>query len=110
MRILVLTGLLAVGAAAQTPTEPPALIQLTRQPGLDSLEWRPYPNDQAPMTVLGMTAMTGVPETWLLETHDSFASIENLDQAQITQIQRNLSQMDTQSRFQLEVVARRRGR
>jgi len=26
-----------------------------------------------------MTAISGLPETWLIESHDSFAGIENVD-------------------------------
>jgi len=105
MRILLLTGLLAVCAAAQTPAEPPTLIQLIRQPGLEAGMPRPYSDIGAHLTVLAMTAMTGVPESWLLETHDSFASIEGLDQALVPAIRRQLDAMDNQSRFQMEVVA-----
>lgn len=105
MRILLLTGLLAVCAAAQTPAEPPTLIQLIRQPGLDARLLRPYSSIQAQLTVLGMTTMTGMPETWLLETHDSFASIESLDQALIPAIRSQFDTMDSQNRFQVEAVA-----
>ena len=105
MRILLLTGLFAVCAAAQIPSEPPALIQLIRQPGLEAGLPRPYSDIGAHLTVLAMTAITGVPESWLLETHDSFASIENLDQALAPAIRNQLDAMDNQSRFEKEVVA-----
>lgn len=94
-----------VCVAAQTPSEPPTLIQLIRQPGLEAGLPRPYSDIRAQLTVLAMTAMTGVPETWLLETHDNFASIEALDQALVPAIRNQLEAMDGQSRFQMEVVA-----
>ena len=102
MKNLVLTGLFAVCAAAQTPSEPPALIQLIRQPGLEAGLPRPYSDIGAHLTVLAMSAMTGVPETWLLETHDSFAS---MDQALAPALRNQLDAMDNQSRFEKEVVA-----
>lgn len=40
---------------------------------------RPYANAGAAVNVLGMVAVTGVPETWLVEVHPSFGSIEDLD-------------------------------
>jgi len=103
MRTLVLTGLIALCASAQTPSEPPTLIQVIRKPGLDARLTRPYARIQAPLTVLGMTAMTGVPETWLVEMHDSFASIEGLDQALIGETRRQLEAMDSQTRYQEEI-------
>jgi hypothetical protein len=41
---------------------------------------RPYASAQAAVNVLGMRSITGVPETWLVEAHYSFASVEDLDQ------------------------------
>src|SRR3974377_1826939 len=105
MRTLLLTRVFAVGAAAQKPSEPPPLIQLIRQPGLQVGIPRPYSDIRAQLTVLAMTAMTGSPESWLLETHDNFASIEALDAALAPVIQNQLEAVDGQSRFQMEVVA-----
>ena len=34
----------------------------------------------AAVNVIGMTSVTGLPETWLVEAHYSFASVEDLDQ------------------------------
>jgi len=74
--LLTLAALFAVSASAQV-TEPPPIIQLVRMPGADA-NLKPYTG--AALEVIGMTAITGVPETWLLEAHQSFASIEELDQ------------------------------
>ena len=40
---------------------------------------RPYGEAGAAINVIGMAAITGLPETWLLEAHWSFASIEGID-------------------------------
>jgi hypothetical protein len=40
---------------------------------------RAYATAGAAVNVIGMAAITGLAETWLLEAHDSFASVERLD-------------------------------
>lgn len=79
MRIILFAGIITSCLWAQGPTEPPPIIQLTRRPGIGGKPVRPYANARAAVDVVGMTAMTGLPETWLLEVHQSFASIEDLD-------------------------------
>lgn len=81
MKTTLLTGILAFCAAAQTPTEPPLLIQLIRTPGTDARALRPYSNAGAGVNVFGMTSITGAPEMWNIEAHDSFGGIEALDRA-----------------------------
>ncbi len=81
MRTFLLAGILVLRAAAQTPVEPPVLIQLIRTPGTDDTSIRLYSRAGAAVNVLGMRSVTGEPETWLIEAHDSFASIEALDKA-----------------------------
>jgi len=81
MRTILIAGILACGAAAQTLTEPPALVRLIRQPGGDGASIRRYADARTAVEVLGMAAITGPAETWLIEAHDSFASIEALDKA-----------------------------
>jgi hypothetical protein len=81
MRTLLLAVLVSPGALAQAPTDPPPIIQLVRKPGTDAVNIRPYATARAAVDVLGMNAVTGLPETWLLESHQSFASIEDLDQS-----------------------------
>jgi hypothetical protein len=80
MRLLTLAAAVTFCAAAQSPSDPPPLLQLIRIP-LGSKMARAYANAKAPVDVLGLTAMTGSPETWLIETHQTFASIEDLDRA-----------------------------
>src|ERR1700674_3655451 len=81
MRTLLLAVLVSPGALAQAPTDPPPLIQLVRKPGTGAVNIRPYAAARAAVDVVGMNAVTGLPETWLLESHQSFASIEDLDQS-----------------------------
>jgi len=79
-RVLILTAITAAAAAAQ-PGEPPPLVQIVRRPGINAVPLRDYASVRAAVDVLGITAMTGVPETWQVEMHDAFASIEALDRA-----------------------------
>src|SRR4051812_16673082 len=71
MRFFCCSLLLAACTSAQTPTEPPVLIQLLRKQGFAS-SLRPYSQARATLNVLGMISITGEPETWALEIHDSF--------------------------------------
>ncbi len=81
MKIALLAATLALGATAQTPGDPPPIIKLIRKPGTDPNAARPYADAKAAVDVVGMTSVTGLPETWLLEAHYSWASIEDLDKA-----------------------------
>ena len=66
--------------AAQGLTEVPPIIQLVRKPGTGGTSLKPYANVGAAVNVIGLTSVTGLPETWLVEAHYSFASVEELDQ------------------------------
>jgi hypothetical protein len=79
MRTLLFAGILASCALAQGPTDPPPIIQLTRKPGIGGKAIRPYADAKAAVDVIALTAMTGPPETWLVELHLTFGSIEDLD-------------------------------
>ena len=81
MKTILLGGILAISAAAQTLTEPPPILQLIRRPGSFIAPLRPYADARAAVDVLGMASITGVPEAWQIESHPSFASIEDLDKA-----------------------------
>jgi hypothetical protein len=61
-------------AVSCAQAQPPNLIRLVRQGQI-----QPYIMGRAPVSVLGMTAMTGPAENWLIEMHDSFASLDNVD-------------------------------
>jgi hypothetical protein len=80
MRTIALFGLAAGVAMAQSlATDTPPIIQLVRKPGA-AAEVRPYGNARAEVNAIAMRSVTGLPETWTLEAHYSFASIEDLDQ------------------------------
>ena len=65
---------------AQLRADPPLLLRVIRNapaagPG------QLYAGAGAAVNVLGMRVVAGVGETWLMEMHDSFASIEAVDQS-----------------------------
>jgi hypothetical protein len=59
--------------------EPPPVLQVVRKLGTRTAPARQYSAAGAAVNVLGMTAITGPEETWLLECHQSFDSIESLE-------------------------------
>jgi hypothetical protein len=79
MRTLILCGIFAACAGAQSFVDTPPILQLVRMPTVGAGLSRPYGEAGAAVNVIGMAAITGLPETWLLEAHWSFASIEGLD-------------------------------
>jgi len=81
MSRVLLFSLTALCAWAQGPTDPPPIVELVRKPGIGTGPIRPYGDAHAAVDVVGMTAVTGLPETWLLESHYSFASVEATDRA-----------------------------
>jgi hypothetical protein len=81
MKTILLGGILAFSAAAQAPTEPPPILQLIRRPGAVTAPIRPYADARAAIDAVGMVSITGPPEAWQIESHQSFASIEDLDKA-----------------------------
>jgi hypothetical protein len=72
---------LAWAGFSQTPTIPPPIIQIICKPGTASGPTRPYAGAKAAVDVVGLTAVTGLPQTWMIELHANFASIEDLDKA-----------------------------
>jgi hypothetical protein len=64
---------------AQGPSDPPRIIEVVRKPGTAVAPVRPYGQARAAINVVGMTAVTGMPESWFVESHYSFASVEDLD-------------------------------
>lgn len=81
MRLAVLAVILAAEAAGQKMTDPPPLVRVFHTPGIDSQRIQRYAAAGAPIPVIGMTALTGPAETWFVEAQNSFADIEQLDQA-----------------------------
>jgi hypothetical protein len=76
MKLLALTAVLSITAAAQTP---PPILRLLRNPNLPTMT--PYANAGARIEALGMRSVTGMIETWVIEQHLTFASIEEVDKA-----------------------------
>jgi hypothetical protein len=66
---------------SQGPTVPPPIIQIVSAPGWASRAQRPYARAGAAVDVVGLFAATGLPQTWWIEMHPTFASIEDLDRA-----------------------------
>jgi hypothetical protein len=69
----ILFALLSVSCAW---AQPPNVIRLVRQGTI------PYAPGQAPVNVIAMSVMAGPSENWLIEMHDSFASLEKVDRMQ----------------------------
>ena len=68
--------LIACLAVSCALAQPPSLIRVVRQGNIGA-----YNGGQAPVNVLGMSAIAGPGENWLIEMHDSFASLEAVDHA-----------------------------
>jgi hypothetical protein len=76
-------------AFAQTPPEPSKVLRITRQmikPGkvaaqerIGALAAHAMARTKYPANVLALSAVSGELEAWLLESHESFASIEETD-------------------------------
>jgi hypothetical protein len=81
MTKLALPLVVACAALAQGPSDPPPILELVQKPGYAANAIKPYADAHAAVNVLGLTAVTGVPDTWFLELHPTFTSLEVLDQA-----------------------------
>jgi hypothetical protein len=81
MRKLLFALTLSSAAFSQAPTVPPPILQITCKPGNATGPTRPYGAAKAAVDVVGLSAATGLPQTWMVELHDTFASIEDLDKA-----------------------------
>ena len=70
-KIILLSGIFIAAAAAQPP-----MIRVIRNGSI-----QPYgrPDSNPGVTVFGMSAISGLAENWLIELHDSFGSLEDLD-------------------------------
>jgi len=72
MKISLAAAILVTSAAAQTP----GIIRVVRNGSV-----RPYIDAKGAVNVVGMSSISGFSETWMLELHDSFGSLEELDKA-----------------------------
>jgi hypothetical protein len=77
------TRLLAalLGVCTVALADPPALIRVIRNISPNAAAIQPYVNAKAAAQVLGLRSVSGLQETWLIEQHDSFTSIEEIDRA-----------------------------
>ncbi|MFN7939657.1 MAG: hypothetical protein U0R19_40400 [Bryobacteraceae bacterium] len=75
-RVLLLIPVLGWTLGAQVFTEPPLLIHLVRGEST-----RPYGQAKTAATVIGMSSLTGPVESWRVEMHGSFGSIEDTEEA-----------------------------
>lgn len=71
--------LLMLGSLTAAAQIPPPILRLVRNPSPHGNQ--PYAQASAAVEVLGMQSVTGVGETWLIEQHPTFQSIEDLDRA-----------------------------
>ena len=71
----------ACAALAQGASDPPPILELVQKPGYAAAAVKPYADARAAVNVVGLTAVTGIPETWFLEMHPNYTSLETLDQA-----------------------------
>ncbi len=74
----------AIFADAQALGEPFYLIRIVRgapRADADPTAIQPYIAAKAPIEVLGMKAITGSSQSWLIESHRSFGSIEAVERA-----------------------------
>jgi len=73
------TLLLAAGVGFAQPWPLIRLRQAHGTPGTAGFEVRPRSAPDAGIQVFGFTSITGRPETWQIETHMSFAGMEEFD-------------------------------
>ncbi|HEY3441357.1 MAG TPA: hypothetical protein VGK29_11415 [Paludibaculum sp.] len=68
-------------AFAQAPTEPPVYLRFLRTLGRPDLPLvQSYATADTGVIMLGATSISGARESWLIELHDSYGAIEDLDQ------------------------------
>lgn len=68
-------------AFAQAPSEPPVYLRFLRTLGRPDLPlFQSYATADTSVIVLGATSISGTRESWLIELHDSYGAIEDLDQ------------------------------
>lgn len=79
-KLVLATSCCLISAASYAQSDAPALIRVIRDTG-GTASAEPYLQGKIPISVVGMTAVSGQAENWLLEMHDSFGSIEELDKA-----------------------------
>lgn len=79
MKTGLLLALFAVSLQAEWLVQPPPLLRIIQTVGTRPALENPIGDTAAGVYLFGATSLTGRAETWLLETHDSFASLEQFD-------------------------------
>ncbi len=74
-------ALAACSALAQGPGDPPPILEIVQKPGSLPAPVKAYAEARAAINVIGLSAVTGLPQNWFLEGHFTFASVEALDRA-----------------------------
>jgi hypothetical protein len=81
LKLLVSLPLVCCSVFSQGPTVPPPIVRIVSTPGVSGRPGRSLGCPKAAVEILGLAAATGAPQTWTLEMHPTFGSIEDLDQA-----------------------------
>lgn len=71
---MVKTAFVATIFALTLSAEPPAVLRVIRNGDIQA-----YVDTKTAVNVIGMSAVSGLAETWLMEFHDSFGSVEETD-------------------------------
>lgn len=89
VRMVALFFALSFASAAQIPSEPPKVLRVVREivkPGRAAAQERlgtvlahAMARGKYPVNFLALSAVTGDQESWTLESHDSYGSVENAD-------------------------------
>jgi hypothetical protein len=80
MKTKLIALLLGCWPIAQAWADPPMLLRVIRN-AQDVEPRRTYADARTAVNVLGMRTISGLNDAWVMELHDSFASIEAVDQA-----------------------------
>src|SRR5258708_14947564 len=75
MKTALLLVAMSTMALGQSLTEPPVLFRIIRNVGGQRL----YGQGRPTVPVFAASSVTGLMESWVLEAHDSFGSIEDMD-------------------------------
>lgn len=81
MRTVLLFAFVAGCLNAQAPGDPLTLLRIVRRHVSPRDPVAPYRTVRAGVEVIGLRSISGSSQTWLMETHGSFTSLENTDRA-----------------------------
>jgi hypothetical protein len=81
MRSILLGAAVVACGFCQGTGDAPPVVQIVCKPGIATNVIRRYASARAAVNVLGMAAVTGLPQSWMVEMHPNFGSLEDLDRA-----------------------------